>query len=380
MIAFKHANVYLNNKKIVKTDLLIKDNKFASLKVKKGHSLSNKYIIVPGFIEEHIHGANASDVMYANDKDLHNIAKSITQSGTTAFLATTMTMSKPIIKKTLESIKNKKYQEGEAKLLGVHLEGPFINEIYKGAQDKKYIIKPNIKDMQEFISASGKKIKLVTFAPELANKQFMSFLKKNNIIMSAGHTNASIKDMINAKENGVSCTTHTFNAMNKFHHRNIGCVGAALNYNEFYSELILDFEHVSKEAAELLFKNKGKDKLVLITDSMEARYKKSGTYHLGTFPVYVKNNRAVLKDGTIAGSILEMNVALRNAQKIFNLSIEDTINLASRNVANNLHLKNTGEIRLGNNADFVIIDKNFNIYQTYVNGQLVYSKKNFKLI
>ena len=112
---------------------------------------------------------------------------------------------------------------------------------------------------------------------------------------------------------------------------------------------------------------------------MEARYKKSGKYHLGTFPVYVNNGRAELKNGQLAGSILEINVALRNARKTFKLSLEDTINLVSKNVRDNLNLNQVGEIKLGNYADFVIIDKNFNVYQTYVNGKLVYSKKGFKL-
>ncbi|MCQ2796562.1 MAG: N-acetylglucosamine-6-phosphate deacetylase [Bacilli bacterium] len=379
MISFKKANVYLNNKKIVRTSLVVEGNKFTSFKTNKGIELPNKYIIVPGFIEEHIHGANGMDTMYPNKNALDVIASSLVRSGTTSFLATTMTMSRGAIKKALNNVSNKKYHPGEAKILGVHLEGPFIAKEYKGAQDDKYILEPNINDMKTFIKASNHKIKVVTLAPEKASPAFLTFLKKNHIVISAGHSNAKYQDVKKAMKYGLGCTTHTYNAMSKLHHRDIGLVGAALLEKDLYAELILDFEHVSKEAAEILFKNKGKDKLVLITDSMEARYKKSGTYHLGTFPVYVENGRAVLKNGQLAGSILEMNVALRNAKETFKLSLEDTINLASKNVRDNLSLDKLGEIKIGNLADFVIIDKDFNVYQTYVNGKLVYSKKGFNL-
>lgn len=379
MITFKKANVYLNNKKIVRTSLVIEGNKFTSFKASKGIELPKKYIIVPGFIEEHIHGANGMDTMYPSKKALDVIAKSLTRSGTTSFLATTMTMSRGAIKKALNNVANKKYHSGEAKILGVHLEGPFIAKEYKGAQDDKYIIEPNINELKSFIKASNHKIKIITIAPEKTNPAFLTFLKKNHIVISAGHSNAKYQDVKKAMKYGLSCTTHTYNAMSKLHHRDIGLVGAALMEKDLYAELILDYQHVSEEAAKLLFKNKGKDKIILITDSMEARYKKSGRYHLGTFPVYVQNGRAVLKNGQLAGSILEINTALRNAKQTFKLSLEDTINLASKNVCNNLNLDKLGEIKIGNFADFVIIDKDFNVYQTYVNGKLAYSKKGFKL-
>lgn len=379
MISFKKANVYLNNKKIVRSSLVIEGNKFTSFKANKGIILPKKYIIVPGFIEEHIHGANGMDTMYPNKSALDVIASSLVRSGTTSFLPTTMTMSKGTIKKALNNVAKKKYHNGEAKILGVHLEGPFIAKEYKGAQDEKYIIDPNINELKAFIKASNHKIKMITVAPEKANPTFLTFLKKNHIVISAGHSNAKYSDVIKAMKYGLTCTTHTYNAMSKLHHREIGLVGAALMEKDLYAELILDYHHVSEDAARLLFKNKGKNKIVLITDSMEARYKKSGRYHLGTFPVYVNNGRAVLKNGQLAGSILEMNVALRNAKKTFKLSLEDTINLASKNVRDNLSLDKVGEIKLNNFADFVIIDKDFNVYQTYVNGKLAYSKKGFKL-
>lgn len=380
MISFKNSNIYLNNKKIIKSDLLIKGDKFVIGKANKDSiTLDNKYIIVPGFIEEHIHGASKADTMYKDKDSLHIIASSLVKDGTTSFCPTTMTMSKKDIIGALINVKEKKYHEGEAKILGVHLEGPFISKAYKGAQDEKYVIKPNVKLINEFIKASGNKIKIITLAPEETDIEFIKYLIKNNIVVSMGHSNAKAIDVDKAIKAGASCTTHTYNAMSKLHHRDIGLVGEALLHNDIYSELILDLQHVSKEASQLLLKNKGKDHLILITDSMEARNMPDGIYNLGTFPVYKKGLTARLKDGTLAGSILKMNDALKNAKKIFNLKTEEIIDLASKNVASNLGLKKVGCIQNGYYADFVIIDKNFNVYQTYVNGKLVYSRKGFKL-
>jgi len=379
MISFKNVNIYIDNKKIVKSNLTIKGDKFDSFKAEKNAiTLNNKYIIVPGFIEEHIHGCSNKDSMDPSKEALEIIAKSLVKDGTTSFLPTTMTMSKKYIIAALNNIKNKKYKDGEAKILGVHLEGPFISKEYKGAQDEKYIIKPNIKDLNDFIKASGNSIRLITIAPEECPSNVIKHLLKNKIVVSMGHSNAKASDVERAIKDGASCTTHTYNAMSKLHHRDIGLVGEALLHNEIYSELILDLEHVSSDAARLLLKNKGKEHLLLITDSMMARNMKDGKYMLGTFPVYKKGMKATLKDGTLAGSILKMNDALKNAKKVFKLKIEDIVDMASKNIANNLHLKNIGSISKGYYADFVIIDKDFNVYQTYVNGKCVYTSKNFK--
>ena len=378
MISFKNVNIYKENKAIVKANLTIDKGYFKSFTASKNaKTLNNKYIIVPGFIEEHIHGANASDSMYPNDKDIANIARSLTQDGVTSFLPTTMTCKKGDIIKALKNITNHKRGTNEAKILGIHLEGPFINKAYKGAQDEKFILKPNIKDLHDFLLASKNNIRLITIAPELANEAFLKKLKKHHITVSVGHSNAKAMEVEKFLPY-LDSITHTYNAQSKFHHRDIGVVGEALLQEKLYAELILDFEHVSKNAAKLLLKNKGKEKLILITDSMEARYKKNGTYKLGTFPVYVKNKRAVLKDGTLAGSILELSKALKNAKSIFNLKTHELVDLVSKNVKNNLKLDKVGSIKIGNYADFVIIDKDFNVYQTYVNGQCVYTKKGFR--
>lgn len=371
MLSFKNANVYLNNKKVVKTNLTIKDGKFSLTKAKGAKTLPSKYIIVPGFIEQHAHGANGSDVMDCNEKALSNIARALTQDGITSWCPTTMTMSKATIIKALKTIANKKHKSNEAKIVGINLEGPFISKEKKGAQDSKYILEPNLKDLNDFIKASKNKIKITTIQIENCPTSFIKYLNKKGITISVGHSMANGKDVIKAYQSGLRCTTHTYNAMQKVVDKKTGIIGQLLLHKNMYAELILDLKHVSKQQALVLKKHKN---LILITDSNEARFMPDGKYHLGTNDIYVKNGVCKTKQGQLAGSVLTIPQALRNAKRVFGYSLERCIDLVCKNPANNLHLKDCGIIKNNNKADFVIIDKNFNVYQTYIDGKLVYSK------
>lgn len=375
MFGFKNSNVYVEGKGIIKTNLQIEENKFSSFDYLDNlEELDDKYIIVPGFIDEHIHGSNNSDAMDATKDALDNISSSIIKEGVTSFLATTMTMSNDKILSSLENIANYNSING-ANLLGIHLEGPFISPSFSGAQNKDEIIKPTKETILNYINKSNNKIKIMTIAPENCDNEIYQILKDNNIVISAGHTNATSKDIKNGIQHGLSLTTHTYNAMKGLHHREIGTVGAALLYDELACELICDLHHVSEEAIQLLYKNKPKDKLILITDSMEAKFLEDGNYSLGGQPVIVKNGTARLENDTLAGSILHMNEAIRKLKNVCNLTLEEAIDKATINPAKNLKIDNIkGSINIGKDADFVIIDKDLNIYRTYVNGKLVYKK------
>jgi len=373
MLSFKNCNIYLSNEKIVKSNLTIKDGKFDSLEATNDAiTLNDKYIIVPGFIEQHIHGSAGCDVMDCKETSLHTIAKSMLKDGITSWLPTTMTMPKKDIINALEIIANTKQDNDEAKIQGINLEGPFISKQYKGAQDDKHILTPNVDDMLEFVQASKNKIRITTVAVENADADFMKFCKLNNIVVSLGHSAATANDFKNAVNNGLTCTTHTFNAMNKSIEND--SLVSAISKSNIYSEIILDLFHVPVDLSSYFFKNK-KDKIILVSDSMEGRYMPDGQYKLGTNIVYVKNGQALLAGGKKAGSILRLPQALKNVKQVANLSIEKTIDMVAKNPANNLGLKDVGCIKQGNWADFVIIDKDFNIYQTYINGKLVYDSK-----
>lgn len=376
MKGFKNAIIYKENVGLVKSSIQFENGKISSFE--DGNdllSLDDKLIIVPGFIDEHIHGANGSDVMYATDKDLSNIAKSITKDGVTSFMPTTMSMDISSIKKALNIIGNYSNEEG-ANVIGAHVEGPFISKKYCGAQDPKNIIKSNIGILKDLIVSSNNKIKIITIAPEETNLEVMKYLKDNNILINAGHSDASAMQAVEAFKNGVTCLTHTYNAMRGIHHRDIGLLGEGLIHDDIYTELIADLHHVSGEAIKFLYRNKPSKKIILITDSMEARFLPNGIYELGGQKVYVKDGTATLKSGVLAGSVLHMNEGIKNVKDVLGVSLIEAIDMATKNVANHLGLTNKGSIAIGKDADLTIIDEDLNVYMTIVNGKIVYQKEN----
>lgn len=375
---FHNTNICIEGKGIVKSDLNIEAGKIKCFcENKEGLELDDKYIVVPGFIDRHIHGANASDTMYATFKDLDNISKTIAEEGVTSFLPTTMTDDEGRIKKALKNIKD--YMDSGrivgAQVIGAHLEGPFISPKHKGAQPLEYILKPDVKKFKEFEEASGGNIREVTFAYEEDGKEFCKYLASKNITASLGHTDAKVDDVFDAVKNGATSATHTYNAMKGLHHREAGTVGGVFLCDEIYAEVICDFVHVSPAAIKVLFKMKGKDKVTIITDALECKHCPDGVYKLAGQDVYLKGKEARLVDGTLAGSTLYMNDGIRNLKDLLGLSIEDAVNLASINPARALKVDDKkGSIAIGKDADFAIIDKDLNVYMTVVKGEIVFNK------
>ena len=333
-------------------------------------------ILIPGFIDQHIHGVKGYDVMDASTEALDAFGHYLPKEGTTSYYATTMTASKEAIKKVLKNVGSYQSEHIGAELLGVHLEGPFISEVYKGAQNKEFIVGLSRRLMDEFLSVSNGKIKHITLAPELEGaKDFISYLVSQGIVVSLGHSDASESDVKHALSAGALCFTHAFNAMSKLHHRDIGMVGMMLLEEDAYIELIADTVHVHEEAMKLLYKIKGKDKLILVTDAMRAKQQSDGTYDLGGQKVYVKDGQARLEDGTLAGSVLEFIDGVKNMKNHLDLSIKELITIASLNPAK-LHKidHKKGSIKLGKDADMLIVDKDLNIRRTYTRGKLAYQK------
>ena len=319
-----------------------------------------------GFIDLHIHGSNGADVMDATPKALNSISKSILQTGTTSFLATTMTMAQEDIILALENIKKYKSKEG-AKIAGVHLEGPFLNSKKHGAQNPLYIQKPNIELIEPYMDM----IKMITLAPEVEGAEvFIKYLNKNHpkTILSIGHSDASYEQTKKSFEWGVSHATHLFNAMNPLHHRTPGVVGAVLESDEVSCEIIADKIHIHPLFFNLVYKLK-KEKLLLVTDAMRAGCMRCGTYDLGGQEVIVKEGEARLADGTLAGSVLMLNEALRNFYKYTDISLPNLIDMVTKIPAGKLGL-NIGELKEFYMADMVLFDKDFNILKTFVNGEV----------
>lgn len=376
MFGFRNVKIYKEKEGIVRGNIQIENGKIVSF---EDHpdliNLPDHIMIVPGFIDEHMHGASGHDVMDGTFESLDCIATSIAQDGVTSFLATTMTMAPQAIEKALQNIADfMKVQTNGAHVLGVHLEGPFISKTFCGAQDPSYIIEPSRKKMSEYLKIAP--IRMVTFAYEENGKDMLSYLIENHICPSLGHSNATAAQAKEAFDHGVNCTTHTYNAMRGIHHRDVGVVGEAFLHDHVYSELICDFHHVSKEAIKLLYQNKGKDKIILITDSMEARFLENGRYSLGGQDVFVKDGVATLENGVLAGSVLRMNEAIRNIYQTLPIRLEEAIDMASKNPAQHLGIyDHVGSLQIGKDADFVFMDEQFTIYATYAKGQKIYERK-----
>ena len=374
-------NTWIVTEKGLEKTSLTYDEKFVTIgKNEEGlQELPEEYVVVPGFIDEHVHGAAGSDAMDGTMEDLGKIANALASEGTTAFLATTMTQSPENITKALKAVKayRELSPESGAEILGVHLEGPFISKDFVGAQPIEYLAKPSVEVFKKYQDASGDCVRIVTLAPEVeGSTELIKYLVSQNIVASIGHTNATYVDVKKAVEVGATNLTHTYNAMKPLHHREVGTVGSGFLFDELNCECICDGIHVSGPAIQLLHKNKPADKMTLITDAMRAKHMPDGVSELGGQVVIVKNGEARLENGTLAGSVLKMNNAVKNVMKFLNLPLEEVVKLASQNPAKNLGVfDQMGSIKEGKRADFLILDKDLNVVQTVRNGKVIYTNK-----
>ncbi|MEH7252833.1 N-acetylglucosamine-6-phosphate deacetylase [Neobacillus niacini] len=335
--------------------------------------------VVPGFIDVHIHGAAGADTMDATIDALETIAKALPAEGTTSFLATTITQKHENIEKALENAAgylNSYNTSGKADILGVHLEGPFINGKHAGAQPREYIINPDIELFKKWQSLAEGSIKLVTVAPELENgTNFVSYLNENGVIASIGHSDAIYEEIEKAVNAGAKQVTHLFNAMRGIHHREPGVAGSALVFKELMVELIADGIHVRPEMMKLVINAKGTEGMILITDAMRAKCLKNGTYDLGGQDVAVADGKALLADGTLAGSILKMNDSLKNITEAADLSLLEAVQMASVNPAKQLNVfDRKGSISLGKDADITILNDEYQVEMTFCRGKIAFKK------
>jgi len=329
----------------------------------KGHYVS------AGFIDLHIHGSGGADVMDATLEALEILSTTLSQTGTTSFLATTMTMPSIDIENALKNIEKFSSQVTGASILGVHLEGPFINTKKHGAQDENYIQSPNLELIEKYMNH----IKMITLAPEIdGSESFIKYLTKEypHIILSIGHSEASYEESKKSFEWGISHATHLFNAMNPYHHRAPGIVGAVFD-SDVTCDVIADLVHTHPSVLALVHKVK-QDNLMLITDAMRAGCMRCGMYDLGGRSVEVTANaEALLEDGTLAGSVLKMNEALQHMVQYTAMDVSEAVNAVTYVPARKLGIQK-GSLEKGYDADIVIFDENFSIITTIINGEVKY--------
>lgn len=333
------------------------------------------YYLIPGLIDLHVHGANGKDVMDASKNALKDISLALAEEGITGFLATTMTAEKEQIESVLKIIPvAKTFLEG-ADILGVHLEGPFISPDKKGAHGEHQCL-PDSNLIKEWQKISENNIKMVTLAPELPEAlPFIKTLKDLDIIASVGHTHATYAQTQAAIDAGCTNATHLFNAMRGIHHREPGAAGALLLADTVAAELIVDGLHLHPAMTELALRIKTKERLVLVTDAMRAKCLGDGKYDLGGQEVEVKDGKATLADGTLAGSTLRLPEAIKHMQEFSHCSLQDAIHMASATPARVLKIDaHKGEIAVGKDADLVVMSPRLNVMLTMRGGREIYKK------
>lgn len=334
-------------------------------------------ILAPGFIDIHIHGANGADVIEGNVESVRRVANFIVRHGVTGFYPTTVTSPLEMIKKSIRSIvKAIKQGVGGARILGIHIEGPFFSSERAGAQDRRYLLKPSIDLIRNLLEWGEGYIKRVTLAPEIDGAlEAIRFLRYKGIVVAMGHTNATYDEAIRAIEMGATVANHIYNQMRRFHHRDPGILGAVLTRDDVYAEIIMDDVHHHYAAREIVIRCKGVDRVALITDSIMATGLPDGEYMLGAQKIIIRDGISRLPDGTLAGSTLTMDRAVRNTIEHLNISLRDAIKMATYVPAEIMGIESSfGSIRIGNQGDLVIIDDNINVLKTIISGEVIYSR------
>ncbi|MBW7455605.1 N-acetylglucosamine-6-phosphate deacetylase [Paenibacillus sepulcri] len=331
--------------------------------------------IVPGFIDVHIHGGNGFHVMGGTYEDLDGISKFHARHGTTSFLATTTTAANERITKALQcSAEAVQRGVSGAEILGVHLEGPFLNVKRRGAQSKDEIRNPDAWEIEHYIQSANQLIRLVTLAPEVeGGKEAVRHFLEHGVTVSAGHSDATYEQAVAFIGQGVNHTTHHFNGMRPFHHREPGLAGAGLMCPELTTELIADGIHVHPAAVKLLFDVKSPMNVCMITDAVTCCGLPDGEYG----EVVMTAGQIYLKDGTsLAGSSLTMIQALKNVISYTGLPMEQILPSLTRVPARQIRMDHRkGTLESGKDADFLVMDHELNIVSTFVVGREVYQSK-----
>ena len=341
-------------------DVLIEDGIIKALlepseKTEEGIDVTGK-LILPGLVDTHIHGANGTDTMSGN---FEPISRFLVKHGVTSFLPTTMTMPLEEIQKVMDSDK----AVSGAQILGFHLEGPYVNVAYKGAQNDKYIKHPDLNDFKDY-----SQVKLLTVAPELEGS--MEYIKEasKQFAIALGHSECDYQTACSALEAGAKSVTHLCNAMRPLHHREPGLLGAGLEQDGFYTQVIADGIHIHPGMLRLIYQVKGSDKMVLISDAMSAAGLPDGEYELGGQKVFVNKGEARIEAGNLAGSTTNLWDCVCLLEQI-GIPFEEAVKMASLTPATMIGATKKGTIAVGKDADLIVTNPSRTIDEVMVGGQ-----------
>ena len=380
MLFFHNLTLFTPDEIIADGSLLIRDGKIAALGMPGSLQPPGSARIVdakglfaaPGYIDIQINGGFGKDFT-ESPESIYEVAAGLTVYGITAFLPTLITSPAAQFEAAIRS-----WQQGPptgfrgAIPLGLHLEGPMINPKKKGAHDPVYIQSPSLKLVEGWSPNHG--VRLVTLAPELPGAEVVvEELQRRGIVVSAGHTTATYEQGMQAFEKGIQSGTHLFNAMPSLHHRSPGFTGALLQHPTVRTGLIVDGVHVHPAMVNLAWKSKTPGTLILVSDAMAALGMPPGEYRLGEYQVTVDHSSARLPDGTLAGSILSMDAAVRNLISFSGCTLAQAVACAARNPAKLLGLETKGELAPGMDADLVLLTPSGDVQATLVQGQVLYT-------
>ncbi|MCD6519917.1 MAG: N-acetylglucosamine-6-phosphate deacetylase, partial [Anaerolineae bacterium] len=331
--------------------------------------------LIPGLIDIHVHGAMGHDTMDATPQALEEMARFYARHGVTGFLATTVAASEKAIMAALENIARVMRQgTGGARILGAHVEGPYLNVERRGAQHAEEVRLAQPQEYRRFFATGV--VRLITLAPEYPeNQELLRFAVTHGAAVAIGHTKASYEIIRQAVALGATQVTHLFNGMEPMHHRNPGVVGAALTLDALYCQLIADNIHIQPPVLKLAVRAKGPERIILITDAMRGTGMPDGDYTLGEEKVTVRQGIARTETGALAGSTLTLERALANIMAATELSFAEALPMATRIPAQTLGLeRHKGSLAVGMDADLAVIDDNFQVSLTMVEGEIVYQK------